>query len=34
MLAEMRVEAGFKLNRNSAQAWVDAGFEKPKVRLT
>ena len=29
-LAEVRVEAGFKLNRNTAQAWVDAGFEKPK----
>ena len=23
-LAEVRVEAGFKLNRNTAQAWVDA----------
>jgi hypothetical protein len=29
-LAEMRVDAGFKVNRNTAQAWVDAGFEKPK----
>jgi hypothetical protein len=29
-LAEVRVAAGFKLNRNTAQAWVDAGFEKPK----
>ena len=29
-LAEVRVEAGFKLNRTTAQAWVDAGFEKPK----
>jgi hypothetical protein len=29
-LAEVRVDAGFKLNRNSAQAWVDAGFAKPK----
>lgn len=29
-LAQVRVEAGFKLNRNTAQAWVDAGFAKPK----
>ena len=29
-LAELRVEAGYKLSRNTAQAWVDAGFEKPK----
>jgi len=29
-LAEVRVEAGYKLNRNTAQAWVDAGFAKPK----
>ena len=29
-LAEVRVDAGFKLNRNTAQAWVDAGFAKPK----
>jgi len=29
-LAEVRVEAGFKLNRNTAQAWVDAGFASPK----
>ena len=29
-LAEVRVDAGYKLNRNTAQAWVDAGFEKPK----
>ncbi len=29
-LAEVRVDAGYKLNRNSAQAWVDAGFTKPK----
>ena len=28
-LAEVRVNAGFKLNRNTAQAWVDAGFVKP-----
>ena len=27
-LAEVRVDAGFKLNRNSAQAWVDVGFQK------
>jgi hypothetical protein len=25
-LAEVRVEAGFKLNRNTAQAWVDASY--------
>jgi hypothetical protein len=29
-LAEVRVDAGFKLNRNTAQAWVDAGFASPK----
>jgi hypothetical protein len=29
-LAEVRVDAGFKLSRNTAQAWVDAEFEKPK----
>jgi hypothetical protein len=29
-LAEVRVDAGFKLNRNTAQAWVDEGFAKPK----
>ncbi len=29
-LAEVRVEAGFKFNRHTAQAWVDAGFTKPK----
>ena len=29
-LAEVRVDAGFKLNRNTAQAWVDACFAKPK----
>lgn len=29
-LAEVRVDAGYKLNRNTAQAWVDAGFVKPK----
>jgi hypothetical protein len=29
-LAEVRVDAGYKLNRNTAQAWVDVGFAKPK----
>ena len=29
-LAEVRVDAGYKLNRNTAQAWADAGFAKPK----
>jgi hypothetical protein len=29
-LVEVRVDAGYKLNRNTAQAWVDAGFTKPK----
>jgi hypothetical protein len=29
-LAEVRVEACYKLNRNTAQVWVDAGFTKPK----
>jgi hypothetical protein len=29
-LAEVRVDAGFKLNRNTAQTWVDAAFAKPK----
>ena len=29
-LAEVRVAAGFVLNRHTAQAWVDAGFEKPR----
>jgi hypothetical protein len=29
-LAEVRVDAGYKLNRNTAQAWVDVGFVKPK----
>ena len=28
-VAEVRVEAGFKLNRTTAQSWVDAGFKKP-----
>jgi hypothetical protein len=29
-LAEVRVDAGFKLTRNTAQAWVDAGCARPK----
>jgi hypothetical protein len=29
-LAELRVDASFKLNRDTAQAWLDAGFAKPK----
>jgi hypothetical protein len=33
-LAEVRVEAGYKLNRNTAQAWLDAGFASPKAHLT
>ena len=28
-LAEVKVEAGFKLNRQTAQAWVDAEFAMP-----
>ncbi len=28
-LAELKVQAGFKLNRLSAQAWVDADFVSP-----
>jgi len=28
-LAELKVAAGFKLNRQTAQAWVDAEFAKP-----
>ena len=28
-LAEVKLEAGFKLNRQTAQAWVDAGFAQP-----
>jgi hypothetical protein len=28
-LAEIKVDAGFKLNRQTAQAWVDANFAKP-----
>jgi hypothetical protein len=30
-LAEVKVCAGFKLNRQSAQAWVDQGFAKPRT---
>ena len=29
-LAAVRVHAGFPLNRQTAQAWVDAGFERPR----
>ena len=29
-LAEVRVAAGFKLNRSTAVAWADGGFAKPK----
>jgi hypothetical protein len=29
-LAAVKVGAGFKLNRQSAQTWVDAGFVKPR----
>jgi hypothetical protein len=29
-LADVRVDAGYKLNRNTAQAWVGAGFARPK----
>ena len=28
-LAEVKVETSFKLNRQTAQAWVDADFAKP-----
>jgi len=28
-LAQVRVEAGFKLNATSANAWIDAGFRQP-----
>jgi hypothetical protein len=28
-LAQLRVSPGFKLNRTSATAWVDGGFQKP-----
>ena len=29
-LAEVKVSAGFKLNRSTAVAWADAGFAKPR----
>lgn len=29
MLAEFKVDAGFKLNRQTAQVWADADFAKP-----
>ena len=29
LLAEVRVAPSFKLNRSSAVAWVEGGFEKP-----
>lgn len=29
LLAEVKVHAGYTLNRQTAQAWVDAGFEPP-----
>jgi hypothetical protein len=28
-LAKVRVSPGFKLNRASATAWADGGFQKP-----
>lgn len=28
-LAQLRVSPGFKLNRSSATAWADSGFQKP-----
>jgi hypothetical protein len=31
VLAELRVDAAFKLNRQTAQAWVDADFAKPSA---
>nr|WP_315427222.1 hypothetical protein [uncultured Albidiferax sp.] len=31
-LAEIKVAASFKLNRNTAVAWADGGFAKPKDR--
>jgi hypothetical protein len=30
VLAEVRVEPGFKLNRSSAVAWVEGGCQKPR----
>ena len=29
-VAEVRVAAGFKLNRSTAVAWADGGFAKPR----
>ena len=29
-LAQVRVASGFKLNKASANAWIDAGFRKPE----
>lgn len=29
-LAEVRVAAGFKLGQASAEAWIDAGYERPR----
>ncbi len=28
-LARVRVASGFKLNKASASAWIDAGFRRP-----
>ena len=28
-LAQLRVSPGFKLNRSSATAWIEGGFQKP-----
>lgn len=30
LLAEVKVHAGYQLNRQTAQVWVDGGFEKPR----
>jgi hypothetical protein len=30
-LAEFKVNAGFKLNRQTAQQWVDAGLVQPAM---
>ncbi|MFN0184627.1 MAG: hypothetical protein ACKVQR_12505 [Aquabacterium sp.] len=30
MLAQVKVAAGFKLNADSAQRWVEGGFERPR----
>jgi hypothetical protein len=29
LLAQVRVDQGFKLSRNSASAWIEDGFRKP-----